>query len=325
MDKIKYLSSKSWQLNPYIISRACCSPSNTRKKPCFPELIFDNAQSTTLIRALPIIDDIGAMVGILMRNKGSNINTTARVRAMFSCNEPEGTGADLTPIIKNGQIEKIRVNKPGVGYGLDPDNTYCPKEQKFFLIDNVELNDYAEPGDIIFYQEADGDPNEGILQIMDFNYNNTNKVALATLDKNAYIPPGLKLQTSGGTYMFELNPDQVFFDLAIPENATALYANCDDIVPVLDTIDITNVGKGYKEPKIYVGDEEIGDISVDTQGRLLTPTITTKTIGFMQPRIVDPEGFGARIVPTYQYVGPSKFTEIFESQSYIDCVGHPNG
>ena len=300
-----------------------CSPENTRKKPCFPELIFDNAQSTSIIKALPIIDDIGSMVGVLMRNKGSNINTTARVRAMFTCNEPEGTGAKLTPIIKNGKIEKIRVDKPGIGYGLDPDNTYCPKEQKFFLIDNVELNDYAEPGDIIFYQEADGDPNEGILQIMDFNYNNTNKVALATLDKNAYIPPGLKLQTSGGTYMFELNPDQVFFDLAIPENATALYANCDDIIPVLDTIDVTNVGKGYKEPKIYVGDEEIGDISVDTQGRLLTPTITTKTIGFMQPRIVDPEGFGARIVPTYQYVGPSKFNEIFESQSYIDCVGHP--
>ena len=300
-----------------------CSPENTRKKPCFPELIFDNAQSTSIIKALPIIDDIGSMVGVLMRNKGSNINTTARVRAMFTCNEPEGTGAKLTPIIKNGSIEKIRVDKPGIGYGLDPDNTYCPKEQKFFLIDNVELNDYAEPGDIIFYQEADGDPNEGILQIMDFNYNNTNKVALATLDKNAYVPSGLKLQTSGGTYMFELNPDQVFFDLAIPENATALYANCDDIIPVLDTIDVTNVGKGYKEPKIKVGDEEIGDISVDTQGRLLTPTITTKTIGFMQPRIVDPEGFGARIVPTYQYVGPSKFNEIFESQSYIDCVGHP--
>ena len=302
-----------------------CSPENTRKKPCFPELIFDNAQSTSIIKALPIIDDIGAMVGVLMRNKGSNINTTAKVRAMFTCNEPEGTGAQLTPIIKNGKIEKIRVDKPGIGYGLDPDNTYCPKEQKFFLIDNVELNDYAEPGDIIFYQEADGDPNEGILQIMDFNYNNTNKVALATLDKNAYVPPGLKLQTSGGTYMFELNPDQIFFDLAIPENATALYANCDDIIPVLDTIDITNVGKGYKNPKIKVGDKEIGDISVDVEGRLLTPTITTKTIGFMRPVIEDPEGFGARIVPTYQYVGPSKFGEIFESQSYIDCVGHPNG
>ena len=302
-----------------------CSPENTRKKPCFPELIFDNAQSTSIIKALPIIDDIGSMVGVLMRNKGSNINTTARVRAMFTCNEPEGTGAKLTPIIKNGKIEKVRVDKPGIGYGLDPDNTYCPREQKFFLIDNVELNDYAEPGDIIFYQEADGDPNEGILQIMDFNYNNTNKVALATLDKNAYVPPGLKLQTSGGTYMFELNPDQIFFDLAIPENATALYANCDDIIPVLDTIDITNVGKGYKNPKIKVGDKEIGDISVDVEGRLLTPTITTKTIGFMRPVIEDPEGFGARIVPTYQYVGPSKFGEIFESQSYIDCVGHPNG
>ena len=301
-----------------------CSPSNTRKKPCFPELIFDNAQSTSLIRALPIIDDIGAMVGILMRNKGSNINTTAKVRAMFTCNEPEGTGADLTPIIKNGQIEKIRVNKPGVGYGLDPDNTYCPKEQKFFLIDKVELNDYADTSDIIFYQEEDGDPNTGILQVIEYNYNNSGYVALATLEKDAYVPPGLKLQTAGGTFKFELNPIQEFYDLAIPANATALYANCSDILPVLDTIDITNVGKGYKQPKIYVGPNEVGDVSVDTQGRLLTPTITTKTLGFVQPRIVDPEGFGANIVPTYQYVGPTKFSEIFESQSYIDCVGHPN-
>ena len=193
-----------------------CSPENTRKKPCFPELIFDNAQSTTLIRALPIIDDIGAMVGILMRNKGSNINTTARVRAMFSCNEPEGTGADLTPIIKNGQIEKIRVNKPGVGYGLDPDNTYCPREQKFFLIDNLELQDYAETGDILFYQEEDGDPNEGVLQVIDYNYNNTGYVALATLEKTDYVPPGLKIQTAGGTYKFTLNPQTEFYDLAIP-------------------------------------------------------------------------------------------------------------
>ena len=301
-----------------------CSPSNTRKKPCFPELIFDNAQSTSLIRALPIIDDIGAMVGILMRNKGSNINTTAKVRAMFSCNEPEGTGADLTPIIKNGQIEKVRVNKPGVGYGLDPDNTYCPKEQKFFLIDDVELNDYADTGDVIFYQEESGDPNTAILQIIEYNYDNTGLVALATLEKDAYVPPGLKLQTAGGTFKFTLNPLKQFYELAIPANATALYANCSDILPVLDTIDITNVGKGYKEPKIYVGPNEVGDISVDTQGRLLTPSITTKTLGFVQPRIVDPEGFGANIVPTYQYVGPTKFNEIFASQSYIDCVGHPN-
>ena len=299
-----------------------CSPENLRKKPCFPELIFDNAQSTSLIKALPIIDDIGSMVGVLMRNKGSDIRTTAKVRAMFTCNEPEGTGAKLTPIIKNGKIEKIRVDKPGIGYGLDPDNTYCPKEQKFFLVDIVELNDYAEEGDILFYQEEDGDPNQGVLQVIDYNYNNTNKVALASLDKNATIPNGLKLQTTGGTFKFTLNPDKVFFDLAIPGNATALYANCEEIIPVLDTIDIVNVGKDYKEPKIKVGDEEIGTVSVDNEGRLLTATITTKTIGFVRPTI-EGVGFGAKIVPTYQYVGPSKFSEIFESQSYIDCVGHP--
>ena len=300
-----------------------CSPSNTRKKPCFPELIFDNAQSTSLIRALPIIDDIGAMVGVLMRNKGSNINTTARVRAMFTCNEPEGVGADLTPIIKNGKIEKVRVNKPGVGYGLDPDNTYCPREQRFFLVDKVELNDYADTGDVLFYQESDGDPNTAILQVIEYDYDNTGLVALATLEKTDKIPPGLKIQTLGGSFKFQLNPLKEFYDLAIPANATALYANCDDILPVLDTIDITNVGKGYKNPKIYVGPNEIGDISTDTQGRLLTPTISTKTLGFVRPRIVDPEGYGANIVPTYHYVGTTKFNEIFESQSYIDCVGHP--
>ena len=299
-----------------------CSPENTRKKPCFPELIFDNAQSTTLLKALPIIDDIGAMVGVLMRKKGSNIDTTAKVRAMFTCNDPEGTGAKLTPIIKDGKIEKIRVDKPGVGYGLDPDNTYCPKEQKHFLVDVQGLGDYADVGDVLFYQEEDGDPNQAILQVIDYDWEGTGFAALATLDKTDYVPPGLKLQTLGGTYKFILNPLKEFYDLAIPSTATALYASCDDILPVLDTIDITNVGENYTDPKIYVGQEEIGDISTDDKGKLLTPTITTKTLGFVKPRIVDPTGFGAEIVPTYQYVGPTKFTEIFESQSYIDCVGH---
>ena len=299
-----------------------CSPENTRKKPCFPELIFDNAQSTTLLKALPIIDDIGAMVGVLMRKKGSNIDTTAKVRAMFTCNDPEGTGAKLTPIIKDGKIEKIRVDKPGVGYGLDPDNTYCPKEQKHFLVDVQGLGDYADVGDVLFYQEEDGDPNQAILQVIDYDWEGTGFAALATLDKTDYVPPGLKLQTLGGTYKFVLNPLKEFYDLAIPSTATALYASCDDILPVLDTIDITNVGDNYTDPKIYVGQEEIGDISTDDKGKLLTPTITTKTLGFVKPRIVDPTGFGAEIVPTYQYVGPTKFTEIFESQSYIDCVGH---
>ena len=299
-----------------------CSPENTRKKPCFPELIFDNAQSTTLLKALPIIDDIGAMVGVLMRKKGSNIDTTAKVRAMFTCNDPEGTGAKLTPIIKDGKIEKIRVDKPGVGYGLDPDNTYCPKEQKHFLVDVQGLGDYADVGDVLFYQEEDGDPNQAILQVIDYDWEGTGFAALATLDKTDYVPPGLKLQTLGGTYKFTLNPLKEFYDLAIPSTATALYASCDDILPVLDTIDITNVGDNYTDPKIYVGQEEIGDISTDDKGKLLTPTITTKTLGFVKPRIVDPTGFGAEIVPTYQYVGPTKFTEIFESQSYIDCVGH---
>ena len=48
-----------------------CSSSNRNKKPCFPEMIWDNLQSTTLVKALPIVDDIGSILGVLVKNKGS--------------------------------------------------------------------------------------------------------------------------------------------------------------------------------------------------------------------------------------------------------------
>ena len=300
-----------------------CSPNNLRKTPCFPELIWDNAQSTSIIKALPIIDDIGSMVGVFMRKRGSNINTTAKVRAMFTCNEPEGVGAVLEPVIKAGKVDNVKVIKPGVGYGLDPDNTYCPKEQKIFLVPNLDLQDYADEGDILFYQAAFGDVNTGIMQIIEFDYDNTGYIALATLDKNDFIPDGLGLQTAGGKHKFTLNPIKSFYDLAIPGDAVALWANCSDLMPVLDTVELVNVGKGYKAPIIKVGKEEIGTVSVDKDGRLLQPSISVKAVGFVRPTIEDAEGFGAEIVPTYNYVGPTKFQEIYSSQSYIDCVGNP--
>ena len=51
-----------------------CNNSILNKKPCFPELVWDNLQSTTPVKALPIIDDIGAIVGVWMRNKGTRVN-----------------------------------------------------------------------------------------------------------------------------------------------------------------------------------------------------------------------------------------------------------
>ncbi len=300
-----------------------CSPANRNKKPCFPELIWDNAQSTSIIKALPIIDDIGSMVGVFMRNKGSGISATAKVRAMFTCNEPEGTGALLKPVVSNGQIEKVVVNKTGIGYGLDPDNTYCPKEQVVYLIPNVELQEYADEGDLLFFQPEWGDENIARMMVIEYNYQNTGYAAISTLEKTDIIPEGVGLQTLGGTFKFTLNPVKQFFDLAIPATAVAIWAQCSDLLPVLDTLEVINVGRDYKEPKIKVGKEEVGYVPVDTKGRLLKPVITTRTVGFVTPRVVDSSGTGAKLVPTYNYVGPSKFNEIYETNTYIDCVGHP--
>ena len=300
-----------------------CSPNNLRKTPCFPELIWDNAQSTSIIKALPIIDDIGSMVGVFMRNRGSGIGATAKVRAMFTCNEPEGTGALLKPVVNNGQIEKVVVNKTGVGYGLDPDNTYCPKEQVVYLIPNLELQEYADEGDLLFFQPEWGDENIARMMVIEYNYQNTGYAAISTLEKTDIIPEGVGLQTLGGTFKFTLNPIKKFFDLAIPATAVAIWAQCSDLLPVLDTLEVINVGRDYKEPKIKVGKEEVGYVPVDTKGRLLKPVITTRTVGFVTPRVVDSSGTGAKLVPTYNYVGPSKFNEIYETNTYIDCVGHP--
>lgn len=301
-----------------------CNPANLNKKPCFPELIFDNAQSTSLIRALPIIDDIGSIVGVYMKNKGSNINTTASVRAMFTCNEPEGTGAKMTPIIQNGRIDRIRVDSPGVGYGLDPDNTYCPTEQRIYLIDNLEIQDYVDEGGFLYVDETvQADPNKPFMQVVEFNYNNTELVGIATLDKEQTVPAGVRLYTAGNAYSFILNPKEVFYDLAIPANATAIYAGCPDLIPVLDQLGITNVGEGYTNPKIVIGDDEIGHIQTDKKGRLLEPVLTVKAVGNVRPTIKDPTGYGGVLVPTYNYVGPTKFKEIYNLNEYIDCVGHP--
>ena len=86
-------------------------------------MVWDNLQSTSPIKALPIVDDIGQILGVLMQKKGSNVNTEATVKAQFTCNEPEGSGAKFKPNIINGKVDSIEVLKPGVGYGFDPAST----------------------------------------------------------------------------------------------------------------------------------------------------------------------------------------------------------
>ena len=49
-----------------------CNSGILNRKPCFPELVWDNLQSTTPIKAIAIVDDIGQMLGVLMRKKGKS-------------------------------------------------------------------------------------------------------------------------------------------------------------------------------------------------------------------------------------------------------------
>ena len=47
-----------------------CSNSIFNKKPCFPEIVWDNLQSTTPVKALPIVDNIGSILGAWTKKKG---------------------------------------------------------------------------------------------------------------------------------------------------------------------------------------------------------------------------------------------------------------
>ena len=60
-----------------------CSNSIFNKKPCFPEIVWDNLQSTTPVKALPIVDNIGAILGVWTRKKGSGVPLEAQLRAIY--------------------------------------------------------------------------------------------------------------------------------------------------------------------------------------------------------------------------------------------------
>jgi len=306
-----------------------CSNSILNKEPCFPEMIWDNLQSTTPVKALPIVDDIGSILGVLIQNKGYEVNAEASVKAMFTCNEPEGKGATFSPVIVDGRVERIDVTSSGVGYGFNPGTSYCPKEQYVVIVKEASsLKANVSVGDVLLEVEtADGvvsTTQPAVMQVVDTDYEGSGDVLLATLDitYNKYVQPGLKLKTKSG-YEFELNFASKKAQLVIPPDATAIYAGCSDIIPILTDVTPTFVGKNYTDPKIVVGDEEIGDATIDSEGKIVKLNLNKKTLGFVKPKIVDPTGYGARIVPVYEYAGPIQTKETLPLKEYIDCVGHP--
>ena len=308
-----------------------CSNSILNRKPCFPEMVWDNLQSTSPIKALPIIDDIGQILGVLMNKKGSNVNAEASVKAQFTCNEPEGSGAKFKPNISNGKVESIEVITSGIGYGFDPADTFCPKEQYGVLVDKVGLQQHLTNGEYIEQVTTTGNPD--ILQVADTDYDEDH-ILLATIDPefNPNLEVGLNLRTKSG-HEFVLNFDRKFPTLVIPQDAKALYAKCGDIIPKIDTVNIINVGTNYVDPIITIGTgtkkQEIGTATPDSQGRLIKTTLTKQVLGFVKPvveeRLANGTGTGAQLSVVYTYTSPRQLKEnnILPLTQYIDCVGHP--
>ena len=317
-----------------------CNNSILNKKPCFPEMVWDNLQSTTPVKALPIIDDIGAIVGVWMRNKGSNVNLEANVRAQFTCNEPEGGGAVLKPNIKDGKVDSVTVEKSGIGYGFDPADTFCPKEQYVALVSKEKIVNHVKDGDILELVSSAGgvvDPTSpDLLQVVDVDYDDSH-IQIATIDPsyNAQFEIGMTVQTKAG-YQFVVNFQDKYPELIVPGNAKAVYANCGDLIPIIDNVKTINVGTNYVNPIITIGsgdkEQQIGTYTVDNDGKLVEPNITTKVLGFIKPKIRDvgtstanATGSGGQISPVYSFSGPREIKEtgILQLQTYVDCVGHP--
>ena len=308
-----------------------CSNSILNKKPCFPEMVWDNLQSTSPIKALPIIDDIGQILGVLMNKKGSNVNTEATVKAQFTCNEPEGSGATFKPNIIDGKVDSIEVIKPGVGYGFDPADTFCPKEQYGILLPKAGLQQHVNDGEYIEQVTTTGNPD--ILQVVDTDYDDSN-ILIATIDPafNTNLVVGLPLKTKSG-HEFILNFNNKFPTLVIPQGAKALYAKCGDIIPKVDEINIVSVGTDYVDPIITIGTgakkKQIGTATTDKDGKLVKAVVTESVLGFVKPvveeKLAAGTGTGGSLSVVYAFTSPREIKEnnILPLTQYIDCVGHP--
>ena len=303
-----------------------CNNSILNRKPCFPEMVWDNLQSTSPIKALPIIDDIGQILGVLMQKKGSGVNAEASVKAQFTCNEPEGSGAEFKTNVENGVVDSIEVVKTGVGYGFDPADTFCPKEQYGVLVDKSGLQEHLSDGEYV-EQVIEGSPD--ILQVVDTDYDDEH-ILLATIDPtfNTQLQVGMQLRTKS-KHEFVLNYDRKFPTLVIPQGAKALYSGCSDIIPKVDKLSIINVGTGYTDPVITIGvgdkKRKIGSATVDSQGRLITASVTESILGFVKPVLEDATGSGGLLSVVYAYTSPRELREnnVLPLRQYIDCVGHP--
>jgi len=173
--------------------------------------------------------------------------------------------------------------------------------------------------------------NPDILQVVDTDYDEEH-ILLATIDPsfNPQLEVGLQLRTKSG-HEFVLNYDKKFPTLVIPQGAKALYSGCSDIIPKVDNVNIINVGKNYTDPIITIGTgdkkKQIGTATTDSEGKLITASVTEAVLGFVKPIVEDRtgSGTGALLSVVYTYTSPRELREnnVLPLTQYIDCVGHP--
>ena len=117
-------------------------------------------------------------------------------------------------------VDSVEVINPGIGYGFDPAETFCPNEQYGILVKKVGLQEHVNDGEFI-EQVTTGSPD--ILQVVDTDYD-VDHILLATIDTsfNNNLTVGLEVRTKSG-HEFTLNFNNKFPTLVIPQEAKAIY------------------------------------------------------------------------------------------------------
>ena len=169
--------------------------------------------------------------------------------------------------------------------------------------------------------------------MVDTDYDESN-ILIATIDPafNPNLVVGLPLKTKSG-HEFILNFNSKFPTLVIPQNATAIYAKCGDIIPKVDEINIVSVGTDYVDPIITIGvgakKKQIGTATTDKDGKLVKAVVTESVLGFVKPIVEEKSaagtGTGGSLSVVYAFTSPREIRDnnVLPLTQYVDCVGHP--
>ena len=108
-------------------------------------MVWDNLKSTSPIKALPIIDDRTDSWRIDEKKGQTSIQKHQLEHSLHVTNQKVVVLEFKTNIV-NGVLF-IEVINSGVGYGFDPADTFCPKEQYGSKVDKQNLKQHVNDGE----------------------------------------------------------------------------------------------------------------------------------------------------------------------------------